>query len=226
MTFRTRTNRIVAATSDTRRSPAALLALVVGLSGCSGGPEALPMPSYDPAGTAQRAMEMYDTDGDGYVAEEEVENAPGLKAALKNLDTDKNGKVSEEEIAERVRAWDRMQIGVMSFTCNFYLNGKMLADAEVTFDPEEFMGGAVQPAVGVTSMGGDMIPRVPKEKRPSPNSPSGMQAGIYKVRVSKIVDGEETIPAKYNTETILGQEVALDDWAIVNRRVVFKLKSK
>jgi hypothetical protein len=184
------------------------------------------MPSFDPAGSAAKAMELYDTDGDGFVAGKELENAPGLKAALKTLDQNEDGKVSKAEIAERVRVWDRMRIGVMLFEVTVLLNGSPLADAQITFDPDEFLGDVVQPAVGITSMGGTVRPKVPKEKRPAPDSPPGMQAGIYKVRVSKVVGGKETIPAKYNSKTILGQEVAQDDWAISNKRVVFELKSK
>lgn len=202
------------------------LALLAALAGCGGGPKALSLPSFDPAGAAAKAMEMYDTDGDGYVAGEELENAPGLKAALRTLDTDKDGKVSEEEIAERVRVWDRMQIGVTMFSSRFLLDGQPLEGAQITFDPDEFLGGVVQPALGLTNIGGRTRPKVPKEKRPTPDSPPGMQAGIYKVRVSKIVGGKETIPTRYNSETILGQEVSKDDWAINNDRVVFKLKSK
>lgn len=170
-------------------------------------------------------MELYDTDGDGYVAGEELENASGLKAAIRTLDKDKDGKISEEEVAGRVGAWDRMQIGMMSFDSKFYLDGEPLADASITFDPDEFLSGVVQAAVGTTSLEGTLIPKIPKEKRPTPTSPPGMQAGIYKVRVSKIVGGKETIPAKYNTETILGQEVSQDDWAISNKQVIFELKS-
>jgi hypothetical protein len=60
----------------------------------------------------------------------------------------------------------------------------------------------------------------------SADSPPGLQAGIYLVRVSKIVGDKETIPSTYNTETTLGQEVSKDDWAITNKQVHFKLQSK
>jgi EF hand len=223
--FRTRTKRLISASSYAVWMSAAPLALLAGLAGCSSGPAPLQMPSFDPADSASKAMELYDTDGDGYVAGEELEHAPGLKAALKNLDQNKDGKVSEEEIAERVRVWDRQHIGMMRFDCTFLLDGDPLADAQVTFDPDEFLLGVVQAARGETTMGGTLSPKVPKEKRATPDTPPGMQAGIYKVRVSKIVGGKETIPARYNTETVLGQEVSKDDWAILNRRVVFKLTS-
>ena len=202
-----------------------LPALLVALAGC-GGPEALPLPSYDPSGSAAKAMEFYDTNSDGVVDGEELENAPGLKAAIKNLDQDNDGKVTRQEIEDRVEAWDKMGIGVTMFHSRFILDGKPLGDAEIIFEPDGFLGDVVQATKGETDMGGNILPKVPKEKRPTPTSPPGMQAGIYKIRVSKIVNGKETIPAKYNTETTLGQEVSRDDWAISNRQVLFKLESK
>lgn len=226
MNSQTINRRLYAPPGRKNWGPGLLLVPLVTLAGCSGGPTSLPIPSFDPGDSAEQAMEIYDTDGDGFVAGEELENAAGLRATLRSLDTDGDGKVSEAEVAERVRAWDKMQIGMMNFDALFLMDGKPLAEAKVTFDPEEFLGGVVQAGLGETDMGGGLRPRVPKENRPTPDSPPGMQAGIYKVRVSKIVDGEETIPAKYNTETIFGQEVSKDNWEINNRRVIFKLKSK
>ena len=37
--------------------------------------------------------------------------------------------------------------------------------------------------------------------------PPGVACGLYRVEISKLVDGKETIPAIYNTETILGKDV-------------------
>ena len=36
----------------------------------------------------------------------------------------------------------------------------------------------------------------------------GVHLGLYKVLVSKVIDGKETIPAKFNTATTIGIEVA------------------
>lgn len=210
--------------STVRRSLTTLL--IVFLGGCSGGPSAIPLPSFDADEAAEQAMALYDTNGDGYVAGDELGNAAGLKAAIKNLDTDKDEKISPEEIAERVRVWDRSEIGMMMFDSIVLMDGRPLAGAQITLEPDEFLGEVLQAAVDVTDLGGNARVRIPKENRPTPDTPAGMQAGIYKVRVSKVVGGKETIPAKYNTETILGQEVSMDDWAIANRRVIFKLKSK
>ncbi len=170
-------------------------------------------------------MEIYDTDGDGFIAGEELERAPGLKAAMENLDTDKDGKVSEDEISARVAAWRSQGIGLMRFTCDVVLDGKGVEGAVVTMVPEEFLKNTIQEATGETDAFGTASPRIPKEKRPSPSDPPGVQSGIYHVKISKIVGGKETIPAKYNEETTLGQEVSMDDKSILNKQVVYSMKS-
>lgn len=199
--------------------------LLSAFSGC-GGPDALPLPSYDPPGSAAKAMELYDTDGDGFVAGEELEKAPGLKAALKNLDSDGDGKVSEEEVAERLRAWEEMKIGMMPFRCEVSLDGKLVDEATVTFEPDAFLQGRIEAASGITGMTGTADPKVPKENRPTPDSPPGMQAGIYTVRISKKVNGVEKIPSKYNESTVLGQEVSNSDAAVKAGRARYQLQSK
>ncbi|MEQ8835307.1 MAG: hypothetical protein RID07_00725, partial [Lacipirellulaceae bacterium] len=141
-------------------------------------------------------------------------------------DTVNNGQVSEEEIVERVKAWDRSQIGATIFDCTVLLNGQPLEGAKVTFEPAEFLGDVIIEAVSTTNIMGRTSPKIPKEKRPTADFPPGMQAGAYVVRISKTRDGKEMIPAKYNTESILGQEVAKDDWAINNKQVRFELKTK
>lgn len=196
------------------------------LAGCSGGANVVPLPSYDPDGAAAKAIELYDTDGDGQLSETELDAAPGIKAAMRNLDTDSNGQVSEEEIAERVRSWETQQIGLMALSCEVYMDGSPLSGATVTFEPEEILGDSIKKAVGETGLAGTLRPKVPKELRPSPDSPPGVQLGFYRVKVSKMQGGKETIPKRYNAETVLGQQVAKDDYGIVNKQVIFNVKRK
>jgi hypothetical protein len=200
--------------------------ICLAVAGCSRGPTRLDAPDFDPAESAGRAMKQYDQNGDGFVAGDELEKAPGLKAAIKNLDMDDDGKVSEQEIADRVNTWLKMNVGLTKFSCLVTLDGTPLQGATVTFVPEEFLGGAVQQAEDVTTMVGSASPRIPKEKRPSPDSPPGMQLGLYQVQISLKQGDKETIPAKYNTQTVLGQEVSNDDWAIQNNQVRFNLTTK
>ena len=68
------------------------------------------------------------------------------------------------------------------------------------------MQGSIRPASGLTR-GGTANLDVSDEDRPHPNA-HGAQHGLYLVRISKKVDGQETIPAKYNEQTTLGCEVA------------------
>jgi hypothetical protein len=70
-------------------------------------------------------------------------------------------------------------------------------------------------------------PSIPKELRPDPKTtPPGIQVGLYRVKISKMVGGKETIPRKYNDQTTLGQEAALDVPEIANRRVIYSLTTK
>lgn len=205
------------------------LTLAVGLilvAGCSSGPTAVEVPVFDPDGAAQKAMELYDADGDGSIGGEELDKTPGIKATLTSLDANGDGKVDEAEIVRRVAAWQKMSIGLMSLNCEVLLDGAPLEGAAVTFEPDAFLAGSIQAAEGITSPLGAVYPQIPKENRPSADDPPGIQAGIYRVRVSKLVGGKETIPARYNAETTLGQQVSKDDPAIAAKQVIFRLKSK
>ena len=50
--------------------------------------------------------------------------------------------------------------------------------------------------------------------------------GLYKVRISKIVDGKETIPDRYNKDTEFGLEVAQDNPDMRTVAPRFKMTSK
>ncbi len=198
----------------------------IALVGCGGGSNAVPLPSFDPEGAAEKAMELHDADGDGFLAGSELDNVPGLKAAMRSLDADGDGKINAEDIANRIRAWETQEIGLMSISCELILDGRPLSDATVTFEPEAFLGDSIKAAVGQTGMAGSFRPKIPKSERPSPDSPPGIQAGFYRIKVSKQQGGKEMIPARYNTETTLGQQVSKDDFAVVNKKLIYRLKSK
>lgn len=183
-------------------------------------------PKINASASAERALEQYDGDGDGTIAGTELDEVPGIKAALETIDTDGNGQVTEEEIASRIRSWQETGAGLMSLRCEVIYNGQPLSEATVTFEPEPFLGEEMKTAVDETNLFGKASPSIPKENRPSPEAPSGLQLGLYRVKVSKTVDGEETIPAKYNTETTLGQQVALDEPDVLRQRIVFNLQKE
>jgi len=201
-----------------------LLAVAV-WTGCGGGgPSAVRPPSISAGGAADKAMELYDTDGDGFIAGGELEKVPALKVSMSTLDSNGDGKVEEAEIADRVTSWQGSNVGITSITCTVLMDGTPLRGAVVTFDPVEFLSDALQPAMGTSDDLGSFNPKIPKEKRPTPETPPGLQLGLYNVRVSKKVGGEEKIPTKYNTETVLGQQVAPDDPAIQAHKIIFRLE--
>jgi hypothetical protein len=76
--------------------------------------------------------------------------------------------------------------------------------ATVTLVPEKFMGPSVKSASTVTDEAGTGYFKTEGSDYVQ------VALGYYRVEVSKKVQGREVIPAKYNTKTVLGQEVSPD----------------
>jgi hypothetical protein len=102
------------------------------------------------------------------------------------------------------------------------LDGRPLEGASVTLEPESFLGEEVKVAVCTTDMFGTASPNVPDDQRLDPRT-SGAYMGFYKVKISKLANGKEMVPRKYNEESILGQEVARDVPDIANNRLRYVL---
>jgi hypothetical protein len=203
-------------------TPAAALLIV----GCSSGPGRVEPPSISASGAASEAIELYDKDSDGFIAGAELDAVPGIKAAMTMVDSSNDGKVSVDEIEARISAWQDSNIGVMAIKCTATLDGRPLTDAVITFEPESFLGDDVKAGVGDMGASGSAMMSIPKDQRPTQDTPPGMQLGFYRVRISKKSGDKETIPPQYNVETTLGQEVAPDDPAIAGQKVRFELKTK
>lgn len=85
--------------------------------------------------------------------------------------------------------------------------------------PEKFLGDSYPVGTGKTGMNGTATISMPlseKDNRP------GMPPGFYRVEVTK---AGENIPAKYNTATTLGQEIALDNKSM-RSGITFDLKDE
>ena len=187
--------------------------------GCSRGPSRIHPPAIDASAAGRLAIEQYDTDGDGLIKNAELNKAPALKAAIDNLDTNEDGGVSAEEIAARVEAWQESKTGKMALSCTVTYRGRPLQGATVKFVPEKFLGDEIQTAAGETDEFGRAALSVP----PDPDVPGdvrGVQCGLYRVEITK---QDTKIPAMYNTETILGQEVAYD-CKDIRRGIKYQLK--
>lgn len=163
---------------------------------------------------ASTAFTDLDRNKDGLLDSQELEAGPGLIDAF-----GKNKKLTQAELVERFQGYATSGIRAMTVVLVVRLDGKPLADAEVTLEPERFMSGIVKPASGRSNASGNVTPKMADYDLP------GLAPGIYKVSVSKKDGaGKETLPEKYNAKTTLGIEVAPQQKA--NSTPVFELKSK
>ena len=92
----------------------------------------------------------------------------------------------------------------MSVRCSVSHNGQPLQGAEVKFVPEKFLGSEIKTASGVTDAGGVAMISAPQSR---PDDPAGVPPGFYRVEITQ---SGLAIPAKYNTDTVLGAEIASD----------------
>ncbi len=183
-------------------SPFSLLVLLVILAsaGCGNRGPAPLLPQAIATDAAQKAMALCDANHDGFLDEKELERVPGLAAARHEVDTNHDGKISADEIAARIASWRESKVGRMVLTCVITRKGKPLVGATVTLTPESFLGDQLTPGRGVTDARGRAFIAATA-------NPPGLSPGFYRVHVT---EPGENVPAKYNTETVLGQEVAAE----------------
>ncbi len=182
----------------------ALLVAIAANWGCwSRKPPRVEAPSISAGSAASGAMKKYDANSDGKIAGPELDKAASLKSALAALDTNGDKAISEDEIKARIQSWQESQLGRMNLVVVVTRRGKPLPGAKVTFVPEEFLGGDVPQATGTTDEGGGATLSTVGA---AVEGAEGVAPGFYRVEITK----DNEIPAKYNEDTILGQEVALD----------------
>jgi hypothetical protein len=187
-----------------RRLLIVLAALLVG--GCSGRAGRVSPPDVSADDAAEAAIEAYDQDGDGNLAESELASTPGLAHVMTDYDANGDGMLASDEIAAGVRKWSEGKMGAAPWPFQVKVNGRALEGAIVKLVPEAFLGDAVKPAAGETSRGGRGSLGIAMEDLP-PNAPKRpiVQPGLYRV---EITHPSLAIPAKYNSESTLGLEVA------------------
>ena len=176
-------------------------------SGCSRGPAPPARPSVSPKGAASAAMLLYDVNHDGSLDISEIMKSPTLRTAATHIDADKNGTITATEIADYIRSWRRSNTILMAASPRFLFKGAPLVGATVTLEPAPFLGPDYPNASAVTDSTGKA--RFVGSDRKYP----GVYVGLYQVRVSKMEDGKELIPARYNSATELALEVTQPSWA-------------
>jgi hypothetical protein len=187
-----------------RRATACWFLTVPLLIGCSGsGAPRIEAPPLAPEEAARAALAEYDANQDGVLDAAELERCPALKNSLSIIDRDGDGRLSADEIAERLRAYGQRKLGLLAVVCRVTLDGQPLEGATVTFVPEKFMGNGFSRAAATTGPDGLAQPKVEGRQM------SGVPCAFYRIEVSKKdAEDKETLAARYNSATVLGQEVA------------------
>jgi len=179
-----------------------MLSLVSLMLGCGSGPPAPAVPKIDAAASATAAMDEYDLNKDGFIDQAELKSAPSLKEAEKVIDSNSDGKLSRDEIEQRLNKYSAQGMALMSFSCSVTMNGAKKAEIEVEMVPEKFMLGSINMGKGKTDVNG--IVRFKQEGQEF----EGVAPGFYKIKLIK--DGSLTFPARFNENTVIGKEIALD----------------
>jgi hypothetical protein len=193
--------------------------LLTAACGCSGHPDAPDRPTRTPGESGEKAVAQYDANSDGKLDESELSGCPGLAVALARVDADQDGSLTADEIAARIEYWETAPTTIINGDTEVTLDGQPLGGATVTFEPEDFLGEAFAACSGETDQNGRTSISGHDAEFP------GIYLGFYRVRISKVADGQETIPSKYNTDTVLGYE-ASDDIPDISNIIQFELKSK
>lgn len=173
--------------------------IILFLGGCSGAATPVSLPDWDPSGISETVMELFDSDGNGLLSGDELKKSPGLLAGLDIIDTDDDQKISAAEIVARFELYEQQKLGLRDRKFRVTYNGKPLADANVKLVPEPFLEDVIEPATGVTGPDGNVQPSS------GVDGLRGMRPGYYRIEVTS---DKVKLPAKYNTETVLGAEVS------------------
>lgn len=191
-----------------RHVASTLLAISALLSfGCSQQPARISPPEIDPHAAGALAIEMFDSDHNG-ILDAELDQCPGLKAAASIIDPSQQG-ITAAAISARIQQWQATQLGRIQIVCMVLRNGRPLEGAEVKFVPEPFLGENIESAIGITDQDGTAMPSIVDAQ------PPGIAPGLYRVEITK---QGLNIPARYNSDTTLGQEIAQDATGMLGMR--------
>jgi len=179
-----------------RQSRTVSVSLVVSLillvvAACDNGLKRIVPPSMNSSAAASQAMEMYDQNQDSKISGDEFQKCVALKAIAKD------GAVTPDMIADLVAKWTKGPVGRVGVGVQVLHNGKPLRGVTVKLTPEKFLGPNIKAAEATTDNFGGAAISLPTR---DPGEPKGVPLGFYRVEIAK--DGE-SIPAKYNAETML-----------------------
>lgn len=192
-------------------------------AGCSREATPIALPAVSAADAGAAAVAAYDENENGVIDTEELLLAPALRAAQPRLDTNTDGQITAGEIVARIETWQATGLGLLTVPVEVTLDGQPLEGATVTLKPARFLGDAFKPAIGITKPSGRTTVSLAEADLANAGT-TGVPPGFYTVHISKFVDGKESLPPRYNAQTTLGVEVALDT-EYANSGFTFDLES-
>jgi hypothetical protein len=199
------------------------LSVAACLAGCSGRPAAVKPVDIDAGDASSKAMAEYDKSGDGKLDDAELAAVPALLKYKSIYDKNSDGAIDESEIAARIAQWEEQGLGFRQLNAAVFLDGQPLMGAEVELIPEPYLAPSVKPAKGASDGFGIAAMAMAREDMPpqlANLSVEGVTGGTFKV---KVTHPSKKIPAKYNTETTLGEEVAFDT---VRERITIEMSTR
>jgi hypothetical protein len=125
------------------------------------------VPHIDPADASQEAIATYDKNGDGRLSREELAACPGILQHLSTYDTDGDGSVSASEVESEIRRLRTGGVGLTKLSITVRYNNRPLEGATVKIVPEEYLGGEVLAATGVTNPRGIAVMDLPDDVSPA-----------------------------------------------------------
>lgn len=102
---------------------------------------------------AQRAIRIYDANGDDSLSQDELGKSPALLASLTRIDSNKDGVISLGELSSRVETLCKGP-RYIALDVRIVEKGKPIVGAELTLVPEVFMGEGSPKFYGTSSIGG------------------------------------------------------------------------
>lgn len=193
-------SRVLSEHSGRPRAGGLLVAAALA-GGCNRGPARIEAPDWDPPALAEQIISELDKGGDGQVNQQELSASPGLASGVRYLDRDQNGEVTAAEIEAQFAKYRDRRVGLRAPTFRLTYKGRPVPDAEVTFLPERYLEGVIEPAHGTTDVDGFFAPQTEGQDVP------GARLGYYRVQVKS---PQVKIPAKYSTEeSPLGANISL-----------------
>ncbi|MCC7083997.1 MAG: hypothetical protein IT427_03195 [Pirellulales bacterium] len=202
----------------TYRLPWSLIVLFAALAGCSNSPPSLTPPTISGnAGTA--AVGEYDTNKNGQLDESELRRSAALKSAIERIDQNGDRQLSAAEIDHRIEQWAKSGVALTTVDAMVRLDGRPLSGGEIKLVPEAFLGDAIEHARGIVDERG--MARIVISNEPDT---AGVRVGLYRIEISKVENGKEFVPSRYNKQSELGVEIAADVQA--TRNLDLNLKSR